>query len=194
MSKFSSLCIVLILASLQQGCTNESGTQTPAAGDADHKHANEAIPESFESATAQLIRLRNTIRDGFAAGDVDAAHGPLHDVGHLLEQLPELARDKGLDAIDLESVTAATEALFEAFGAVDKTLHGGDGSTYEEEANKIDSNVKIVADLAGVEVENSATATANSTTEPADSIQPIDAIEPVDAAAPTAVPAPEPQQ
>ena len=138
----------------------------------------------------ELVSLRNVIRDGFAADDVDAAHGPLHDVGSVLEKLPELAKKQGLGEDDLNSVNAATEALFDAFGAVDKTLHGGDGSTYEEEADKIDANVKIIADLAGVEDVGSATVASETTAGPADTVEPIDVVEPVDVAAPVPAPAP----
>lgn len=82
------------------------------------------------------------MRDGFDAGDVDAAHDPLHEVGFRLEDLIELADQSGLTQQESEAVKADVEILFESFASIDKTLHGQEGATYEDEATTIDDAMK----------------------------------------------------
>ena len=135
---------ILIITALAVGCsTKQESSET--AGDS---HANQ--PTTFQQAVEELVQQRNTIRDGFASGNVDAAHGPLHEVGHTLELLVKLAEKKGIQGSDLETVKQSTETLFDAFDNVDKTLHGGEGSTYEDEAETIDKALGSIAAIAGV--------------------------------------------
>ena len=107
-------------------------------------------PKTFKEAAEQLVAMKNTIRDGFAAGDIDSAHGPLHEVGGLLENMATLAEKADLSAAQLNAVIQAKETLFDAFGEIDKTLHGGEGSTYEEEAEKIQTAMKVIVGAAGI--------------------------------------------
>jgi hypothetical protein len=134
------------------GCNSGTEEGTPIKADADHhdhdhdhgehddhghKHA-----ESFAEAVEELVELRNTVRDAFASNDSEAAHGPLHDVGHLLEEVSELAGKEELSAEQMATVKSSVEALFEGFGAVDKKMHDATkGSEYSEVAEKIDAAV-----------------------------------------------------
>ncbi|MEZ6127462.1 MAG: hypothetical protein R3C59_02110 [Planctomycetaceae bacterium] len=131
-----------------------SGCGSPAAPD----------NASFVNAVKQIIRQRDTIRDGFASGDIDAAHGPLHEVGHTLLSLVELAGKEDLSDSDQQSIKTSVDTLMDAFGAVDATLHGGEGSTYAEESATIDAALKVIADIAGVPLaEPTVTHTVNDT-------------------------------
>lgn len=112
--------------------------------EADHGHA---APASFAEAVKQLESFRNTIRDAFAKNDAEAAHGPLHDVGHVLESLPALAEKAGLDASQKDIVKAAAEQLFGQFGKVDEMMHGEKGAKYEDVSSGIDKALTTLAGL-----------------------------------------------
>ncbi|MCA9051593.1 MAG: hypothetical protein KDA89_22800 [Planctomycetaceae bacterium] len=113
----------------------------------DHEDHSHDHPETFAEAVSQLTAMRNTIRDGFANNDEDAAHEPLHDVGHLLEDLEGLAEKESLTDEQKAALKSSVETLFNAFGDVDKTLHGGEGATYSEVSEKIDAALKTISDM-----------------------------------------------
>ena len=121
---------------LSSGCSNESTTPAP-----------ESDTVEIADVVTEIVDLRDQIRDGFANGDVDAAHGPLHDVGDRLETLSAVAGQSGLSAEDKDAVEDCVNTLFAAFGEVDKTLHGQEGSTYEEEAATIDETLEKLDSL-----------------------------------------------
>ena len=141
--QFIKVAATMLLLVAVIGCGNtETGGH---AGTAEH-----AGPESFSEAAEQLVMMKNKIRDGFASGDVDSAHGPLHEVGHLLDDMAMLAKKENLPAEQMTAVEEAKETLFDAFGEIDKTLHGGEGSTYDEKAEMIQAAMKVVVEAAGV--------------------------------------------
>jgi|GEM_PF-2750772 hypothetical protein len=114
-----------------------------AAADADeheHEHASPetaaAAPGSFADALARIIELDSRIRAAAAGDDPEAAHGDLHAIGHLLEELPGLAQTAGVP-LDAAAVKRSAGILFEAFSRIDDKLHGQEGSTYAEEAGTI---------------------------------------------------------
>ena len=109
----------------------------------DHKGHDHA-PETLKDALAELTSLRNTIRDSFAKNDQDAAHGPLHEVGAILEAIPELAKKEKVSADNQAAIETAVNTLMDAFGNVDKTMHGQEGSTYSEESATIDSTLNAL--------------------------------------------------
>ena len=153
---------------------------------------------SLQEAVAGIVALRDQIRDGFASDDLDAAHGPLHDIGDLLTQLQQISKGSELTKEQVNSLSVATDQLLDAFGAVDKTFHGGDGSTYEEEAETIDAAILIIADIAGVEVPASSSDTASESpsdtteaTDPVEVSEPTEVAEPVDVTEPVEVKEPE---
>ena len=110
----------------------------------DHKGHDHA-PESLTDALAELTSLRNTIRDSFAKNDQDAAHGPLHEVGGILEAIPELAKKEKVSADNQAAIETAVNTLMDAFGNVDKTMHGQEGSTYSEESATIDTTLTALS-------------------------------------------------
>lgn len=144
---FSTTCLFVFVSVLSVGCT--------PTGDSDSdSHAKP--DETFDGAVSSLMELRDTIRDGIAAGDPDKAHGPLHKIGHVIESLPKLAEKEGKSAEQVSSLKGAADSLLDAFGEIDKTFHGGEGSTYDEVAPEIDVAMNTIAGIAGVE--NSAAA------------------------------------
>jgi hypothetical protein len=105
----------------------------------EHEHASPetaaAAPGSFADALARIIELDSRIRAASAA-DPEAAHGDLHAIGHLLEELPGLAQTAGVP-LDAAAVKRSAGILFEAFSRIDDKLHGQEGSTYADEAGTI---------------------------------------------------------
>lgn len=152
----------LLLSLMLLGCTDSaSNSPTSDAGHGDehgheHEHGHEgehgdhsehAHPETLEDGLKELSELRDTVRDAFAADDVDTAHGPLHDVGHLLEDITGLVERQELTDEQRETAKKSIDSLFDLFGAVDRTLHGQDGSTYSEVSEKIDAAITALEGL-----------------------------------------------
>lgn len=139
----TSKLVLLSFMTLFAGCTNDVAKRDAktdgGAAEHDHDHGHSHAPASAVEGLAELTSLRNTIRDAFAANDMDKAHDPLHEVGDVLMAIPELAKKENADSEKLASVQKAVDTLMDAFGRVDKTMHGQEGSTYTEESATIDA-------------------------------------------------------
>ena len=150
---FGGLLLILVIS----GCSNQDssqsqnnsrpGTTTEVHHDHDHGHIDQF---TFREIAEKLIDMDGQIRNGLASDDEHAAHEPLHEVGHVLENLSNLARKEGLSKDVVEAVEQAKEDLFTAFGNIDKTFHGEEGSTYDEESSVIQSALSVVKDAAGI--------------------------------------------
>jgi hypothetical protein len=100
---------------------------------------------SFEQAVAQLQQHRDAVRDAFAAGTPDACHDALHQVGHLLGDLPKIAEASGLSEEQQAAVTEAAGKLMTAFGEIDKTMHGAaDGADYAAVESDVDAAMETL--------------------------------------------------
>lgn len=130
-------CFALCLA----GCANEEEAPLPvmADGHEGHEHGDGGHAETVGEAFHQLTELYETVKTGFAEDDTDAAHGPMHDVGHVLEELKELADASELPADAKTTVGEQVEVLMDAYGAVDNVMHGKEGSEYSEVSDKVDA-------------------------------------------------------
>ena len=135
--------VLLSFVTLLAGCTDDVAQRDAGGGAAehDHDHGHSHAPTTSGEGLAELTSLRNTIRDAFAANDMDKAHDPLHEVGDVLMAIPELAKKENADSEKLASIQKAVDTLMDAFGRVDKTMHGQEGSTYSEESATIDAAV-----------------------------------------------------
>lgn len=105
----------------------------------DHKHA-----ETYPDAVAELEEMNKAIATAFASNDSDAAHDPLHEVGHVLDELPALAKKQSLSDEAVAAIGAAVEKLFDSFGKVDAMFHDGEGATYDEVKADIDANMEVL--------------------------------------------------
>ena len=159
----NSLLVGLLLVGCN-GCTLETSKNSDSGETAsnehhdhdhdhaghDHEHTDHQEQMTFEAAVEKLVSMGDTIKQGFASGDTGAAHGPLHQVGHVLETISKLADAEDLSSEQLLAVKAATEKLFDAYGNIDKTMHGGEGSTYEDEADGIQEAMIALKEAAGL--------------------------------------------
>ena len=99
---------------------------------------------------AQLEKLCADVKAHLAAGDHEKADGPVHMVGHLLEELGELvAKEK--PAAEAEA-KQALEAIFESFDKLDTVIHGADEEArkkldYAEHAPAIEAALAKLKDL-----------------------------------------------
>ena len=112
----------------------------------DHEHGDEhghAHPESLAEALTEVEELHAKIKTAVAADDLETADPPLHELGHLLEELPELAQKESLSEEDQQQVKQAADSLMDSYGAFDERIHGGEskGKSYDEVADQIDEAI-----------------------------------------------------
>lgn len=98
-------------------------------------------PENLSEGVQQLVAMRDSIAAGFADNDVDSVHDELHSVGDLLENIEGLIKSSSLTADQKTNANAAIKKLFDAYGAVDESLHGDGGKEYDVVSGDIDSAV-----------------------------------------------------
>jgi hypothetical protein len=124
----------------------EPGHHHHEHGDHDDEHH-----ESYADAVAELDQLRGEVKDALAAGDLKKADGPVHEIGHILEELPELAAKETELATD-DTIKPAVDDLFECFNDIDLKLHDdGAGKTYDEVADRIDAAIATLRSKAKTE-------------------------------------------
>ena len=153
MRPLPSALTVSLLSLLLVGCSEStSSPSTPSShqtGQHEHdEHAEHDHPETLEEGLKELTELRDTVRDAFAADDVDTAHGPLHDVGHLLEDITGLVDSAELTPEQRKLAKQNIDSLFDLFGGVDRALHGEDGTTYKQVSGKIDAAIAALQGIA----------------------------------------------
>ncbi|WP_442506856.1 hypothetical protein SH528x_005729 [Novipirellula sp. SH528] len=114
-------------------------------------HLDEAeMPENYADSVKLLVEMRDEIRDGFAAGNVEQADGPLHEVGHLLEHIETLVNNSSLSSDQKKQAAEAIESLFDLFGEVDARVHDEQskaGKEYSDVAESVDASVKVLVDF-----------------------------------------------
>ena len=150
--RFSGLLPLLAMGCLVMvGCApaaaparNTAGTAARPAADHDHDHDHAATkkddhdhehahPETLAAGVAELTKMWGGIKAALNGGKLDEADDMVHDVGHLLEDLPELlAKSKPSEDV-AEAGKKAIDEVFACFEAIDTALHAG-----EEEAKKLD--------------------------------------------------------
>ena len=154
----STLVLVLIGCGSTDQSVSDSSSQSSAVEDhahddhdghdhdhddhGGHDHEESGQPESFAEAISQIDDMGSKITAAFAKGEPDDAHDELHDIGHMIESLPELAKKAGLPEPKQEKVGEATEALMDAFGELDGTLHGGEKVDVEKISTTISAQIE----------------------------------------------------
>jgi len=108
----------------------------------EHGHGEDGHPESLDQAAGQIKEMGGKITTAFANGTPDDAHDELHEIGHVIECLPELAKKANLSGEQEKSVSEITESLMDAFGELDGTLHGGEEVNVDEISKKISTQIE----------------------------------------------------
>lgn len=148
------------------GCGDAGpSTEAEAKGHGhDHDHDHGHRPETLHAAVAELTEMRDVIRDAIVDGDPHDAHGPLHEVGDLLEAIPDIAAETDLPKEEWDAVNAANEELFAAFGAIDKAFHTKDGdkqAAYGGVSEKLDEALEAIRSRLALTGEEPESAHAN---------------------------------
>ena len=86
-----------------------------AASASDHGDHGHVHPETLADAVKQLEGVCTEIKAAFAKDDAEAAHEPMHDVAHLIEQFPALIEKSSLDAAAKEEVTKADRFAIQSY-------------------------------------------------------------------------------
>ncbi|MFK7736491.1 MAG: hypothetical protein AB8B50_10700 [Pirellulaceae bacterium] len=122
-SLFSCLlasCLLVIPGCGESGGTDETVTASTGSDHDDHdEHGIHTMDEGFE----ELGECYASIKTAFEGGTPGDAHDALHEVGHALTEMKELAAD--LPEEKMASAVGAIEALMDAFTTLDGTMHGG---------------------------------------------------------------------
>ncbi len=142
---FLSSCIVAALM-LGSGCDSKpagKGSDSKAAHDHshdghdhghdhDHQETSASPADALKSTLEKAVAATQKIFDAGTGGKVEDAHDELHDIGHFLESLPELAKKAALDTASQEAINKATKSLFEVMGKIDELLHDGKAVKFDE--------------------------------------------------------------
>ena len=107
--------------------------------DGDHEHHD---PETYDEAVTELLATQKAIAEAFAAGNQDDAHGPLHNVGHLLGNTETLIEKSDMDDDTKKKLSEAIEQLFASYGAVDDKMHNSEkGKDYSDVSEQIENAI-----------------------------------------------------
>lgn len=155
-SRYSTL-LLLTLFSLASGCSSATRDPTQATSDDGRNESAELQPKTYGEAVTAIVDMNETIRQAFAASDVDGAHAPLHTIGHILDDVAELAEKAEMTDEQRQSVKAAVETLFDEFGSVDATMHGAEGKTYDEASTQIDASLAVLNDARNAKIQEGST-------------------------------------
>jgi len=112
----------------------------------DHDHDDHKQATSLKKALETIERYRAEIKEAFSKKQPEDAHDALHEVGHSLESITNLAGTTTTEA--KQSVKKAVDELFACFGAMDDTLHGKTGKSYDEVGERIDAAMAILNRMA----------------------------------------------
>jgi hypothetical protein len=88
--------------------------------------------------------MREAIEKAFAANDPQAADEPIHEIGHVLEELSGMAKKAELGVEAETAIDTAVEKLFDALAPVDEKLHGKEGKDYSEVKAEIDAAFEVL--------------------------------------------------
>lgn len=94
----------------------------------------------LSKSVSELESLYTTIKDGLEAGDqagLEAAHGPLHEVGPILKKLGSAGTETGLAAAERDKLHAAAGVMADIYGKIDDAQHSGGEINYSEHATSL---------------------------------------------------------
>ena len=111
-----------------------------------HNHAHGASAEmTWSGGIGALMDAQGKLHAAFEKKDDKAADNAVHEIAHVLESLPALAKQEtGWDEVKQAAVQGALEKLLDLYGALDEHLHGGQGSTYEQIAEPLQEPLKVL--------------------------------------------------
>lgn len=95
----------------------------------------------------QVEKFAGEIKKACEADKPDDAHDALHEIGHSLEAMEGWTSKELKDDTAKASAKAALKVLFDAFGAIDEGMHGGQGKKYAEVGQAIEEALSTIKKL-----------------------------------------------
>jgi hypothetical protein len=121
-----------VLLACAVGCAPAPSPAPPAVSAAatdghehEHDHGHDA-PATLAEGIARLESLSAELTEKLAGNSVEAADEAVHGIGHLLEELRDLAEKEGFAGETRAVVRRALNDLEECFGKVDEAFHAAD--------------------------------------------------------------------
>lgn len=146
MQRLHYMFVLLIFSLLFNGChSSDSESGGDHHGD-DHHHGDHGAGQlAFPDLVAKIDEHRNEIKQAFSEGERDQAHHPLHEIGSLIQKLPDAAAATDLSEEEWNEVKQVSESLMAAFAKVDKLFHGDDeGVEYTEVETDVDQSMAVL--------------------------------------------------
>ncbi|WP_417745302.1 hypothetical protein [Rosistilla oblonga] len=160
MRHLTSLCVGLlcgVVVCLNLGCPAASTTtDAPPTLSDDHglSHGDHAAPETLAEAVESIDHMADEIQESFAADDPDGAHGPLHDIGSVLQTAGLMVAKSDLSDEQKQGASEALKKLIDAYGKVDAKMHGDEGVDYADVSAEITAAVEALQTATGIKVEH----------------------------------------
>ena len=136
------LCLLFAFLSGCNSAKQASGEHDDHGHSHDHEHAG--APKSLPVAITELRKKWGEISKAMDSSDPDSAHQPLHDIGRVLEAVPDLAAETDLSENDWNEIKSEVDKLLDAFGDIDSAFHKEDGdkaTAYEAAKSTIDEGI-----------------------------------------------------
>jgi outer membrane murein-binding lipoprotein Lpp len=147
--RFFVVCTLVLSMLALCGCNSSKPSSNPSSETEQHDDNGEKHAETYAAAVDNLNELATSIKEALTANDEDKAHDPLHKIGHVLEEIPALANKESFNDEDKEAIKKAVDELFDCFGKLDEKMHGKEGATYDEVANRIEQALATLQEHAG---------------------------------------------
>jgi hypothetical protein len=110
----------------------------------DHADGEHAHPETYAAAIAELDELRAAVEKASGDDDLAKADGEVHEIGHILEEVGKLADKESIGDDAKTEIKSAVEDLMDAFEQIDAKIHGDEGKTYADVAEKINAAMSVL--------------------------------------------------
>jgi chromosome segregation ATPase len=89
------------------------------------------------------------MREALEKGEKDKADDALHEIGHVLEHVDELAEKASLSEAQRDDVKKDVEELLDHFSAIDEKIHGDEQVAHDELSEKIHAAIERLHGHAG---------------------------------------------
>ena len=131
-----------------QGASTAGEAASAAAGAADADEHGHHHPETLGELVGELEKIAAVVKEGMEANIREKADSPVHEFGHYVGDVEELAKGAKLPADVEAAVIKAGEELFNAFDKLDEAIHGsGDISlAWGEQSPAIEAGMKTLKD------------------------------------------------
>jgi uncharacterized protein YukE len=149
-----TVCTSILAMIALSGCNSSKPSSNASKATDQHDGDGEKHAETYAAAVENLNELATSIKEALTEDDEDKAHDPLHNIGHVMEEIPALANKEPFTDEEKEAINKAVEELFDCFGKLDEKMHGKTGASYEDVADRIQQALATLQEHAGAKETN----------------------------------------